>query len=192
MNRTITWLIGMLFVGGALLIWRPFGTANDGDETPGYRAIQPDFTAEGLVLRVFGEDGQLVHRISAAAMTHYSPIKLTELDAPVYQVVGSDPNNQWEVVAEAGSFYDDKNLVLERSVRISHLGPGDFIERAETSYLIIDTTLETMETDQAVTIFGRDFTVRGEGLSADLSAQTLELTKHVQTIYTGNTRSPRQ
>ncbi len=189
MNRNIVWLIAILFVAGALLIWRPFGDDLNNNDNDGYRAIQPDFTAQGLVLRVYAEDGQLAHKISADEMTHFSPIKLTELERPVYVVTTSDRTSQWQVVAEAGSFYDDKNLVLERGVRIAKLNTSDFMERAETSYLVIDTTLETMETDQPVTLYGRDFVVRGEGLQADLRAQTLELTKHVQTIYTGNTQS---
>ncbi|CAI8165610.1 LPS export ABC transporter periplasmic protein LptC [Pseudidiomarina mangrovi] len=187
MNRNIVWLIAILFVAGAMLIWRPFAPAGGDAGDDGYRAIQPDFTAQGLVLRVYAEDGQLTHKISADEMTHFSPIKLTELEQPVYVVTTSDRLSSWEVIAEAGSFYDDKNLVLERGVRISKLDTSDFMERAETSYLVIDTTLETMETDQPVTLYGRDFVVRGEGLQADLRAQTLELTKHVQTIYTGNT-----
>ena len=189
MNRNIVWLIAILFVAGALLIWRPFSDDANLNDRDGYRAIQPDFTAQGLVLRVYAEDGQLTHQISAAEMTHFSPIKLTELARPVYVVPTSDRVSQWEVIAEAGSFYDDKNLVLERGVRITKLDSGDFLERAETSYLVIDTMLETMETDQAVTLYGRDFTVRGEGFQADLRAQTLELTTHVQTIYTGNAKS---
>lgn len=189
MNRNIIWLIAILFVAGAMLIWRPFSDDVSNNNSDGYRAIQPDFTAQGLVLRVYSEDGQLTHKISADEMTHFSPIKLTELERPIYVVTTSDRSSHWEVKAEAGSFYDDKNLVLERSVSISKLDTSDFMERAETSYLVIDTTLETMETDQPVTLYGRDFIVRGEGLQADLRAQTLELTKHVQTIYTGNTQS---
>ncbi len=187
MNRNIIWLIAILFVAGAILIWRPFAPAGSDTGDDAYRAIQPDFTAQGLVLRVYAEDGQLTHKISADEMTHFSPIKLTELEQPVYVVTTSDRTSSWQVIAESGSFYDDKNLVLERGVRISKLNTSDFMERAETSYLVIDTTLETMETDQPVTLYGRDFVVRGEGLQADLRAQTLELTKHVQTIYTGNT-----
>jgi len=188
-NRNIIWLIAILFVAGALLIWRPFSDDLNNNDSAGYRAIQPDFTAQGLVLRVYAEDGQLMHQISADEMTHFSPIKLTELNQPVYVVNTSDRVSSWQIVAEAGSFYDDKNLVLERGVRISKLNSSDFMERAETSYLVIDTTLETMETDQPVTLYGRDFVVRGEGLQADLRAQTLELTTHVQTIYTGNSQT---
>jgi lipopolysaccharide export system protein LptC len=188
-NRNIIWLIAILFVAGALLIWRPFSDDLNNNDSAGYRAIQPDFTAQGLVLRVYAEDGQLIHQISADEMTHFSPIKLTELNQPVYVVNTSDRVSSWQIVAEAGSFYDDKNLVLERGVRISKLNSSDFMERAETSYLVIDTTLETMETDQPVTLYGRDFVVRGEGLQADLRAQTLELTTHVQTIYTGNSQT---
>ncbi|MDT7525904.1 MULTISPECIES: LPS export ABC transporter periplasmic protein LptC [Idiomarinaceae] len=185
MTRNLVVIIAIIFATLALLVWRPFGDQDLTDEPAGYREIKPDFTAQGLIVRVYSEDGTLAHRIAAEKMTHYSPIGLTELDQPTYIVHTRDGGPVWQVAAEAGSFYGDKSLVLERNILMRSLTAEDFLERVETSYLTIDTLAETMTTEQAVVMYGRDFTIRGEGMHANLRAQTLELTKHVETIYTG-------
>ncbi|CAB0150541.1 Lipopolysaccharide export system protein LptC [Pseudidiomarina piscicola] len=183
MNRQLSWILATLFILGALLIWRPFSDDEIVATDPQFREIPPDFIAEGLATRVYNSDGQLEHRINATKMTHYSPIGLTELDRPVYQVRPDGKQETWQVIAEQGSFYDDKTLVLERNIVVTHLAADDFLERVETSYLTIDTLAETMITDQPVAIFGKNFLVRGNGMIADLRAETLELNEHVQTTY---------
>ncbi len=185
MNRYIGWFLAILFVLGTILIWRPFADPELVEETDPFREIEPDYTATGMVLSIYSEDGALAHRIAADTMTHYSPISLTELANPVYTVRSRDQQSIWQVIAEHGSFYDDKTLVLERGIEITNLTSADFLERVETSYLTIDTTEETVETDMPVVIFGHHFTVRGVGLHGNLRAQTLEIKNDAQAIYTG-------
>ena len=183
MNRQLSWILAILFLLGALLIWRPFAIDETADDDPQFTEIPPDFIAEGLVTRVYNRDGQLIHRINAEQMTHYSPIGLTELEKPVYRTRISEAQNEWQIMAEQGSFYSDKTLVLERDIVITHLNRNDYLERVETNYLTIDTLAESMVTDEPVTIYGRNFLVRGNGMMADLRAETLELNQHVQTTY---------
>ncbi|WP_258807443.1 LPS export ABC transporter periplasmic protein LptC [Pseudidiomarina sp. CB1] len=183
MNRQLGWILAILFLLGALLIWRPFDQAEDAGDSDLFQEVPPDFIAEGLRTRVYNTDGELIHRINATKMTHYSPIGLTELMAPQYQVRVAGNQSEWQVVAEQGSFYDDKTLVLERDIVITHMTDNDYLERVETNYLTIDTLAETMSTDEPVTIYGRNFLVRGNGMIADLNAETLELNEHVQTTY---------
>ncbi|WP_417683144.1 LPS export ABC transporter periplasmic protein LptC [Pseudidiomarina aquimaris] len=184
MNRQLSWILAILFILGALLIWRPFDSPEGESDDAQFREVPPDFIAEGLRTRVYNAEGELIHRINATKMTHYSPIGLTELMAPQYQVRMAQNQSEWQVVAEQGSFYDDKTLVLERDIVITHMTNSDYLERVETSYLTIDTLAETMVTDEPVTIYGRNFLVRGNGMIADLNAETLELNEHVQTTYT--------
>src|SRR5690606_25577955 len=106
--------------------------------------------AQGLIVRVYTADGELDHRIAAEAMTHYSPIGLTELTSPTYITQIDEQGALWQVQAEQGSFYADKSLVLERNIEMISLSAAEFIERIETSYLTIDTLNETVETDQPV------------------------------------------
>jgi Uncharacterized protein conserved in bacteria len=184
-NRNILVIIGIIFLAAAVLIWRPFDDSVSTEEQQGYREIKPDFTAKGLIVRVYGEQGELAHKIAAEQMTHYSPIGLTELMAPTYIVQLDNNGPMWQVEAEQGSFYADKTLVLERNIEMTSLSAEEFVERIETSYLTINTREELVITEQPVLIIGRDFTAKGEGMRADLRAQTLEMTKHVETIYTG-------
>lgn len=182
MRRRVWIILILLFGAGALLFWRPF--VDEEPQRPERPAeMQPDFVAEGLVTQLFESDGRLAHRINATKMSHYSRIGLTELITPVYIVYPDDTGATWQVTAEVGSFYDDQTLVLERNVTIKNLGDDDYIDRIETSYLVIDMLAETMTTEEPVTIRGINFIVRGDGMKADLYAEKLELYKHVETIY---------
>lgn len=184
MNRNVWGFIGLLLVIGILLFWRPFAESEQAPEENQFREVKPDFRAEGLLMRVYNAEGELVHRISAEKMTHYSPIGLTELSQPTYIVHTKAGDATWQVMAEQGSFYSDKSLVLERDIEIRSLNSADFLDRVETSYLVIDTLTEQMETEQPVTIFGKQFTMRGEGMTANLQTQIVELIEHVETVYT--------
>ncbi|HET8816208.1 MAG TPA: LPS export ABC transporter periplasmic protein LptC [Pseudidiomarina sp.] len=192
MNRNVWLFLVLIFVIGSLLIWRPFGDGDESQQETGFREVAPDFTASGLIMRIYSADGELAHRIAAEKMTHYEPIGLTELTRPVYIVHTDDETANWQVIAEQGSFYDDKTLVLERDIQISRLHREDYLDRVETSYLVINTLTEVMETEQPVTIYGKNFVMRGEGMVADLRTQVLEFKKHVESTYFGNNTTATQ
>ncbi|RUO41806.1 LPS export ABC transporter periplasmic protein LptC [Pseudidiomarina aestuarii] len=192
MNRNVWLFLALIFVIGSLLIWRPFGDGDESQQETGFREVAPDFTASGLIMRIYDTDGKLAHRIAAEKMTHYEPIGLTELTSPVYIVHADGEAANWQIIAEQGSFYDDKTLVLERNIQINSLDHEDFMDRVETSYLVINTLTETMETEQPVTIYGKNFVMRGEGMVADLRTQVLEFKKHVESTYFGNNATATQ
>lgn len=183
MKRRIWVILVVLFGAGALLVWRPFVEPDDSLRPVRDSKVQPDFTATGLVTRVYEPDGRLAHRIEAASMAHFSQLGLTELQQPRYIVYPSDGSATWQVTASFGSFYDDQTLVLEQNVVIKSLTESDYIEEITTDYLVVNMVTETMSTEQPVTIRGVNFVVRGNGMNADLYAERLELTRHVETIY---------
>lgn len=183
MKRRVWLILIVLFGAGALLMWRPFIDKDEQLRPERDAAVQPDFTAEGLITQVFNEDGQLAHRINSTKMAHFSQLGLTELTTPVYIVYPDEQGATWEVRAEHGSFYDDQTLVLEKNVTITSLSGDDYIEQITTSYLVVNMVSETMTTEQPVTIKGINFIVRGNGMIADLYAEKLELYRHVETIY---------
>jgi len=179
------WLILIILFGfGALLIWRPFMSADPSVTTTAPDQLEPDFTASGLASRIFDNNGKLMHRIQAQTMAHFSTIGMTELGRPVYWVYTNGDVPTWRVEAEMGSFYDDETLVLENRVTITNLVEDDDVERIETEYLVVDMSDEQMTTDRPVTIIGVNYQVRGNGMKADLAADKLELYQHVETFYT--------
>ncbi|PTC01382.1 LPS export ABC transporter periplasmic protein LptC, partial [Thalassospira xiamenensis] len=178
MRRRVWLILILLFGAGAILFWRPF-VDSDRTAVPATPAtVKPDFTAEGLITKVFEPSGRLAHRINAEKMSHFSQLGLTELTNPVYVVYPEDDTATWEVTADHGSFYDDQTLVLEQNVLIKSQGENDYIEEITTAYLVVNMVSETMTTEQPVTIRGIDFVVRGNGMVADLYAEKLELYRH--------------
>ena len=52
-----------------------------------------------------------------------------------------------------------------------------------TEYLVIDLANESMSTEYPVIMRGPQVVVRGDGLSADMSAEIMELKRHVKTVF---------
>ncbi|WP_300320157.1 LPS export ABC transporter periplasmic protein LptC [Idiomarina sp.] len=183
MNWRIVGIIVLLFGVGLLLVLRPF--SDDGEEgaATATKLMQPDFTAYGLETKIFESDGALAHQIRSEEMAHYNQIGLTELKQPKYSVFSQDGTETWQVSAEQGTFYDDKTLILERSVEILALQESSPIQRIMTEYLVIDLANESMSTEYPVLMRGPQVVVRGDGLSADMSAEIMELKRHVKTVF---------
>nr|WP_231699843.1 LPS export ABC transporter periplasmic protein LptC [Aliidiomarina indica] len=163
---------------------------------PGVEQQIPDFTARGLETRIFESDGRLSHQIRADRMAHFSLLRLTELELPVYisylsdeQVNVEDAGAVWQITARTGRLYDDIRLELEESIKIVNQSDVGYIEQIETEYLAIDLQHRTMHTEASVTIRGDRFIVHGEGMRVDLDAQQLELIHHVETIFYPRPRS---
>lgn len=183
MSRRITLILVLLFGAGLLLVWRPFSDDTDAGNTATKQAMRPDFTAYGLETRIFESDGLLAHKVRSDKMAHYNQIGLTELEQPIYTVFSEHGVALWEIGAEQGTFYDDQTLVLERHVEIRALEPDTRIQRVLTEYLIVDLKNESMSTEHPVSIHGPRLLIRGNGMSADLNAERMELRRHVKTIF---------
>ena len=52
-----------------------------------------------------------------------------------------------------------------------------------TEYLIVDLKNESMSTEHPVSIHGPRLLIRGNGMTADLKAERMELKRHVKTIF---------
>lgn len=186
MNWRVGFILGAIAVALLLLFWRPFSSTEVRQDGLDRSELQPDFVAEGLFTRIFNPEGELQHRIESTRMAHYSVIGLTELTRPIYitTIVDSDGDSQvWQLRADKGSYYNDERLVLEDNVRITNEGGESFVQVMETEYLLIHLATQEITTDQPVLIYGPQFEIRGRGLRANLEAQQLELTEHVQTTY---------
>ncbi|MCC5855830.1 MAG: LPS export ABC transporter periplasmic protein LptC [Idiomarina sp.] len=186
-----TWLI-ILLVGltAVLLLWQPWDEQPDVISDIGTEQQIPDFTAEGLVTRIYESDGMLTHQIRAEHMAYFGQLRLTELQAPVYisnlrdMPVGA--GELWQVKARKGRFINEEKLELIDDVEITNLSEIGYIRNISTDYLAINIVTQEMYTDSAVLITGPQFIVRGIGLRVNLETQQLELIEHVRTTYYPN------
>lgn len=186
MNWRIGFILGCIGIALVFLLWRPFSADRSGIEGLDPQDLQPDFVAEGLFTRIYASSGDLQHQVESVRMAHYSILNLTELTEPVYitTIAHDDGSHErWRVSADEGRYYDDERLVLERNVRIINEDNTSFVQAIETEYLTINTEQQIISTDQPVLIYGPQFEVRGNGLTARLDEQYLELNQHVQTVY---------
>lgn len=188
-RRTLILLIILALVSGGVL-W--YSSERESTQVTDYDDLQliPDFTAYGLATRVFEADGRLAHQIRATRMAHYSAIRLTELEEPIYTTFLSERSvnvqetgAEWQISAQFGRFYEDERLELTDDVAIVNRSGIGYIHEIITDNLAIDLQSGIMHTDAPVTLRGPQFYVHGIGMRIDLEAQQLEIIEHVETIY---------
>lgn len=188
-RRTLILLIILALVSGGVL-W--YSSERESTQVTDHDDLQliPDFTAYGLATRVFEADGRLAHQIRAKRMAHYSAIRLTELEEPIYTTFLSErlvnvqeTGAEWQISAQFGRFYEDERLELTDEVAIVNRSGIGYIHEIMTDNLAIDLQSGIMHTDAPVTLRGPQFYVHGIGMRIDLEAQQLEIIEHVETIY---------
>ncbi|MCH8501251.1 MAG: LPS export ABC transporter periplasmic protein LptC [Aliidiomarina sp.] len=190
MNKRSLVLLVLFACVSAGLLWYSFDREEPIVIDSSDSQLIPDFTAFGLSTRVFESDGRLAHQIQAERMAHFSTIRLTELEQPVYTTFLSEHSVNiqetgavWEISARHGRFFEDERLELIDNVSIVNRSGIGYIEEIRTDYLEIDLQTGIMQTDQAVTLRGPQFNVEGVGMRVNLEAQQLEIINHVETIY---------
>lgn len=190
MNRRTLILLIILALVSAGVLW--YSSERESTQVTGHDDLQliPDFTAYGLATRVFEADGRLAHQIRATRMAHYSAIRLTELEEPIYTTFLSERSvnvqetgAEWQISAQFGRFYEDERLELTDDVAIVNRSGIGYIHEIITDNLAIDLQSGIMHTDAPVTLRGPQFYVHGIGMRIDLEAQQLEIIEHVETIY---------
>ena len=145
--------------------------------------LQPNYLASNMQTNLYNEQGLLAHSIHANSMEHYDLLGFTLFQQPQYKIYVAQDEAPWEVTAEQGTLYDDNRIQLETNVQITSQDKDGFIRTVTTSFIEIDLTAKTMMSDQSVTISGDNYTISGNGFSADLTTKQFELLDHVQTIY---------
>ncbi|WP_088330526.1 LPS export ABC transporter periplasmic protein LptC [Lacimicrobium sp. SS2-24] len=145
--------------------------------------LQPNYLASNMQTRLFNQQGQLAHSIYADSMEHYDLLGFTLFQQPRYKIFVGEGEAPWEVTAEQGTLYEDNRIQLETNVKIVSQDKDGFIRTVTTRFIEINLSEKTMHSDQSVIISGDNYTISGNGFSADLTSKQFELLDHVQTIY---------
>ncbi len=175
-------LISVIFVAVMVWLWQPFLTEqNNAQPTGDTTIVRPDYTAKALKQTFFNLNGQITHKVSADNMELYQTLGFTHFDKPTFTLY--EDGESWQVQATTATLYENRTLILEKDVVATNLDQGALIDRIEASVITIDIDAQTMRSDQPVTLTGPGILVQGQGLRADIIADTIELIKHTRTQY---------
>ncbi|MBN7821066.1 LPS export ABC transporter periplasmic protein LptC [Bowmanella yangjiangensis] len=144
---------------------------------------QPNYQARNMQTNLYNEEGVLTHSIHATVMEHYEALGFTLFQQPQYSVFVKAEEPPWEITAQEGTLYEDNRIQLETNVEIRSLSEDGILQTINTSFIEIDLNNKIMHSDQPVTISGVNYTIRGNGFSADMNNKQFELLDHVETIY---------
>lgn len=183
MNR-ISISIGVLFLL-VLLVYVPGWIGSDLQElsADSEKSWQPNYQASNMRSTLYNEQGEINHQVFATKMEHYQLLGFTIFSQPRYTIYVSNGQNPWHVEASEGTLYENNRIQLETDVEIRSLDDDGYVQTIKTQFLEINLADKTMLSDQAVEINGKDFVVRSNGFTADLTSQKYELKDHVQTQY---------
>ncbi|MGL5409262.1 MAG: LPS export ABC transporter periplasmic protein LptC, partial [Shewanella sp.] len=102
----------------------------------------------------------------------------------VYLVYPDQGKAQWRIRADQGRLSKNTGKVeLENNVIIDAINPEEPIQTLSTSFLELDLNTMIMTSDRIIYVTGKDFTIQGQGLYADLNAQEVQLTSQVIGTY---------
>ena len=173
-----------LFIGISLYLWYPAFQDSEQQENDAEEVLIPDFTARLLHQELFDNNGKLKEEVFSQKMEHFADLNLTYFEQPEF-IIYQDDNPYWRLSALVGNMQDGR-LVLAQNVQMVQLNDNELVNSIETSYIEIDLNSQLVTTDKRFVIKGKNTTIIGHGLRADLKLGRLQMTKHVETILKGN------
>lgn len=176
-------LVLLIFVGISLYLWFPAFTNQSNADDSEEPVLTPDFTATLLHQEMFDKNGTLKQEVFSQKMEHYAQLALTYFEQPEF-IIYQNNAPFWRLAADLGSVQDGR-LTLDSNVKMYQLTNNELVTSIETQYLEIDLDTQVVETDKPIIIRGEKTTIEGQGLTADLKAQTVKLKHHVRTILKG-------
>ena len=173
-----------LFIGISLYLWYPDFQDSEQQESDTEAVLIPDFTARLLHQELFDNNGKLKEEVFSQKMEHFADLNLTYFEQPEF-IIYQDDNPYWRLSALVGNMQDGR-LVLDQDVQMVQLNDNELVNSIDTSYIEIDLNSQLVTTDKRFVIKGKNTTIIGHGLRADLKLGRLQMTKHVETILKGN------
>lgn len=176
-------IILIVFLTISVFWWLPTLENSDTTEKQTLSDLIPTYTATLLHQELFDEQGDLEQEVFSQKMEHYADLSLTHFKQPEF-IIYQDDKPFWRISAKIGNMQDGL-LLLENTVSMIQVTDNDLVNSITTEYLEINLNTNIVSTDNPIKIQGKDVTIEGKGLTADLERGTLSLVNHVKTIIKG-------
>lgn len=145
---------------------------------------QPDYIATDLKQTIYSDDGKLTHSVNALKVEMFQELGFSHFQSPIFTLYNQSQN--WQLTANEATLYDNNTLILEGDVVATNMDKSSMISHINASRIRLDITTKLMRSEQPVIISGPKLTMTGQGLIADMNADTIELNNHTRTVYYEN------
>jgi len=139
-----------------------------------------DAYSAGINTVLYARDGTINYTLQAISQTHYSDEARTELKNPLIQLY-QQGNSRWNIVANSGRISaspaknDTTTHLIELLGNVEAYNIDEFGNRTVLSseFFSLNPQMETLETDQAVTLVTTNFQQTSIGMFVDLTTEEI-------------------
>ena len=139
-----------------------------------------DAYSAGINTVLYARDGTIDYTLQATSQTHYSDEARTELKNPLIQLY-QQGNSRWNIVANSGRISatpaknDTTTHLIELLGNVEAYNIDEFGNRTVLSseFFSLNPQMETLETDQAVTLVTTNFRQTSIGMFVDLTTEKI-------------------
>ena len=149
-----------------------------------------DAYSAGINTVLYARDGTINYTLQATSQTHYSDEARTELKNPLIQLY-QQGNSRWNIVANSGRISatpaknDTTTHLIELLGNVEAYNIDEFGNRTilSSEFLSLNPQMETLETDQAVTLVTTNFRQTSIGMFVDLTTEKIFFHRSNQGSY---------
>ncbi len=181
MQRLSLFLIPALIAIGLFMAISSFDPISNHTDRPLDRAdLYFDAYSEGINTVLYTRDGTVHYTLQAVSQTHYKDDVRTEVEKPFIRLY-QQGDSRWNIVADSGRISATlrgsgaEANVIELSGNVEIFSIDEFGNRTvlSTEFLSLDPHMETLETDQAVTLVTTNLQQSSIGMFADLKSDEI-------------------
>jgi LPS export ABC transporter protein LptC len=144
---------------------------------------ETDYTLEDFTITNVNNAKGQVYQLRGRSLAHFVNGSASVIDSPSIQMTGDD-NQRWSGDAHAGYLSNDfSRLELVGDVRLSHVRENNPPVHVTTELLDIDTRSRQMQTTEAVSINGEQWSFQAAEMQADLDNGILNFQSGVEANY---------
>jgi lipopolysaccharide export system protein LptC len=163
-------------------LWSPYFNQSSKTSDPDSDVIvKPDYIATQLKQTAFAENGLRSYQVQAHKMELYQELGFSYFEQPTFTLYNGPQN--WQITATEATLYENNTLILEGEVKANNLTVDAMISHIHADHIKVDINSKLMQSDLPVEIFGPSLNITGQGLTADLNTDIIELINHTRTIY---------
>tara|TARA_B100000959_G_scaffold287609_1_gene375078 strand:- start:14644 stop:15231 length:588 start_codon:yes stop_codon:yes gene_type:complete len=162
---------------------------NDSESQEKLILLDYDAYSEGINSVLFDADGSINYTLQAVSQVHFNDDR-TELEEPYIRLFQQGAP-RWNIMADSGRISavshesDTSSRIIELLGGVEVYSLDEYGNRTvlTTEFLSLDPLLETMETDQFVTLVTTNLQQTSIGMSANLNLNEVMFLRNIQGSY---------
>lgn len=183
MSKTKLWITLILAVIVLALIGWNLADFSDEDHSVPINNQDPTYQSQHTVTVVYSPTGKLNYKLVAEEVKYYTADELSWFTQPVMTLFNDDAVATWSIRADRAKLTKDRMLYLYGHVEVNSLTTTSQLEKIKTDNARVNLVTQDVSSDDAVTLFGTNFTSNGMRMRGNLRDKTAELIDKVKTNY---------